>query len=166
MTILMGCAADKAPEAVADVYRTSESGLEDKIGTVSFADTDQGVLVKVNLSGLPKGEHGFHIHENPDCRPMMKEGKMEPALAAGGHFDPDHTGKHLGPHGHGHRGDMPALNADEAGHVTTQFYLPNVTVEEIKNRSVIVHAGGDNYSDEPLPLGGGGARIACGVIIK
>ncbi|MBF9200908.1 superoxide dismutase, partial [Acinetobacter baumannii] len=23
---------------------------------------------------------------------------------------------------------------------------------------------GDNYSDSPLPLGGGGARIACGVI--
>ena len=27
-----------------------------------------------------------------------------------------------------------------------------------------VHAGGDNYSDQPAPLGGGGARIACGVI--
>ncbi|MBV8452160.1 MAG: superoxide dismutase, partial [Deltaproteobacteria bacterium] len=26
------------------------------------------------------------------------------------------------------------------------------------------HAGGDNYSDTPLPLGGGGARLACGVI--
>ncbi|SSP59941.1 Cu/Zn superoxide dismutase [Acinetobacter baumannii] len=28
----------------------------------------------------------------------------------------------------------------------------------------MIHAGGDNYSDSPLPLGGGGARIACGVI--
>jgi Cu-Zn family superoxide dismutase len=28
----------------------------------------------------------------------------------------------------------------------------------------MVHTGGDNYSDTPAPLGGGGARIACGVI--
>jgi Cu-Zn family superoxide dismutase len=28
----------------------------------------------------------------------------------------------------------------------------------------MIHEGGDNYSDEPAPLGGGGARIACGVI--
>jgi Cu-Zn family superoxide dismutase len=28
----------------------------------------------------------------------------------------------------------------------------------------MVHVGGDNYSDKPKPLGGGGARFACGVI--
>jgi Cu-Zn family superoxide dismutase len=28
----------------------------------------------------------------------------------------------------------------------------------------MIHAGGDNYADQPAPLGGGGARIACGVI--
>jgi Cu-Zn family superoxide dismutase len=28
----------------------------------------------------------------------------------------------------------------------------------------MIHAGSDNYSDSPKPLGGGGARIACGVI--
>jgi superoxide dismutase, Cu-Zn family len=28
----------------------------------------------------------------------------------------------------------------------------------------MIHSGGDNYSDAPAPLGGGGARIACGVI--
>jgi len=27
----------------------------------------------------------------------------------------------------------------------------------------MIHAGGDNYSDQPEPLGGGGGRIACGV---
>jgi Copper/zinc superoxide dismutase (SODC) len=34
---------------------------------------------------------------------------------------------------------------------------------DVKGRSVMIHAGGDNYSDQPAPLGGGGARIACGV---
>jgi Cu-Zn family superoxide dismutase len=28
----------------------------------------------------------------------------------------------------------------------------------------MIHAGGDNYSDHPEKLGGGGARIACGVV--
>jgi Cu-Zn family superoxide dismutase len=28
----------------------------------------------------------------------------------------------------------------------------------------MIHEGGDNYSDKPKPLGGGGARIACGVV--
>jgi Cu-Zn family superoxide dismutase len=28
----------------------------------------------------------------------------------------------------------------------------------------MVHAGGDNHSDHPAMLGGGGARMACGVV--
>jgi Cu-Zn family superoxide dismutase len=28
----------------------------------------------------------------------------------------------------------------------------------------MIHAGGDNHADHPAPLGGGGARMACGVI--
>ena len=28
----------------------------------------------------------------------------------------------------------------------------------------MIHVGGDNHSDHPKPLGGGGGRLACGVI--
>lgn len=28
----------------------------------------------------------------------------------------------------------------------------------------MIHAGGDNHSDHPLPLGGGGGRIVCGIV--
>jgi len=28
----------------------------------------------------------------------------------------------------------------------------------------MVHVGGDNHSDHPEKLGGGGARMACGVV--
>jgi Cu-Zn family superoxide dismutase len=41
---------------------------------------------------------------------------------------------------------------------------PRLKVADIKGRSLMIHAGGDNYSDLPVKLGGGGARIACGVI--
>jgi Cu-Zn family superoxide dismutase len=41
---------------------------------------------------------------------------------------------------------------------------PRITnVSTLRGHAVVIHAGGDNYSDVP-PLGGGGARIACGVI--
>ena len=35
---------------------------------------------------------------------------------------------------------------------------------QLAGKALMIHAGGDNYSDEPKPLGGGGARVACGVI--
>lgn len=38
------------------------------------------------------------------------------------------------------------------------------TLSQIKGRALMIHAGADNHSDMPKPLGGGGDRVACGVI--
>jgi superoxide dismutase, Cu-Zn family len=35
---------------------------------------------------------------------------------------------------------------------------------QLKGKALIIHAGGDTYCDQSTPLGGGGARIACGII--
>jgi Cu-Zn family superoxide dismutase len=84
--------------------------------------------------------------------------------STGGHYDPAHTKKHLGPLSTaGHRGDLPVLVVDSRGDATEAVTAPHLTVAEIRG-SIMVHAGGDNYSDTPASLGGGGARIACGVI--
>ncbi|MBQ8482530.1 MAG: superoxide dismutase family protein [Alphaproteobacteria bacterium] len=165
MTILTGY-TNAFAQASTDIYLTDNKETTEKIGSINFNDSEKGLRVDVDLHNLPGGEHGFHIHENPDCSASPdKDGNMQPALAAGGHYDPDKTGKHLGPHKHGgHRGDLPALNVTEDGIVKTTFYISDLTVAEIKNRSLIIHAGGDNYEDTPMPLGGGGARIACGII--
>ena len=163
--LLTGC-NNCQPDARSDVYLTTTSGMGQKIGEVSFADTPSGLLVKVNLHNLPAGEHGFHIHEKPSCdADIDAKGSLQPALKAGGHYDPDKTGRHMGPNQHGgHKGDLPVLNVSKDGTIKTSFTVPNLKVQEIKNRSIMIHAGGDNYSDSPLALGGGGARIACGVI--
>ena len=50
------------------------------------------------------------------------------------------------------------------GKATKAVVVPHLTVSDVKSRSIMIHAGGDNYSDQPAPLGGGGARIACGVV--
>jgi Cu-Zn family superoxide dismutase len=89
---------------------------------------------------------------------------VAPAGGAGGHLDPDKTGMHMGPMGKGHLGDLPFLTVDGAGTDDEQLVAPRITdVSALKGRTLVIHAGGDNYSDTP-PLGGGGARIACGVI--
>ena len=136
MVILSACHTQDN-KAISEVYLTQTEGRGKKIGEVQFSDSPQGLLVDVNLHDLPPGEHGFHIHENASCAAAEDEnGNLQPALAAGGHYDPEHTGKHLGPHGHGHLGDLPALNVSADGSVNTSFYLPQLTVDKIKNRSI------------------------------
>ena len=39
-----------------------------------------------------------------------------------------------------------------------------MTAADVAGRSLMIHAGGDNYADAPKPLGGGGNRMVCGVI--
>jgi superoxide dismutase, Cu-Zn family len=147
------------------VNAINDSGIGAKIGTVRLSDTKDGLMLKPNLKGLPPGSHGFHIHVNPSCAPANgPNGQPAAGFAAGGHFDPANTGKHLGPLGEGHKGDLPVLVVDDNGMAKKPVIAPHLKLADVHGRSIMIHAGGDNYSDQPAPLGGGGARIACGVI--
>lgn len=154
-----------AADTSVKLYEALPTGQGKEIGTVTISQTADGLQFKADLHGLPAGEHGFHVHENGSCAPGEQDGKIVPALAAGGHFDPSHSKHHMGPEGEGHLGDLPFLTADADGNVRETVMAPRLkTLDEIKGRALMVHVGGDNYSDEPKPLGGGGARLACGVI--
>ncbi|CAG2155623.1 unnamed protein product [Oppiella nova] len=84
---------------------------------------------------------------------------MGAALAAGGHFNPQKTGH--GTPNDGHMGDLPVLNVDSNGNAKTTLIAPRLKLADIQGLAIMIHAGGDNYSDHPKPLGGGGDRIAC-----
>ncbi|MDY4347463.1 superoxide dismutase [Cu-Zn] SodC [Pectobacterium brasiliense] len=142
------------------------TGTGGSIGEVSIAETPYGLLFTPNLKGLEAGIHGFHVHENASCEPAEQDGKPIPALAAGGHLDPEKTGKHLGPYNdQGHLGDLPGLVVNADGTSTYPILAPRIkSLSEVKNHALMVHVGGDNYADTPAKLGGGGARMACGVI--
>ena len=131
-------------------------------GEVVAVQTEHGVAFFPNLKGLAPGIHGFHIHENPDC------GKTDKGLGmkAGGHWDPENTTNHsLAWDSKGHKGDLPALYVDADGKATNPVLAPKIKdINEIKKHALMIHAGGDNHSDHPAALGGGGARMACGVI--
>lgn len=132
---------------------------------VKIEETQYGLLFTPQLKSLPPGIHGFHVHQNGSCASAMKDGKPSAAEAAGGHFDPAKTGKHLGPYGNGHLGDLPAIYVNADGTATYPVLAPRIKkLSEIDGHALMVHAGGDNHADMPAPLGGGGARMACGVI--
>lgn len=141
-----------------------EKGIGVAVGSVVATDSPYGLVLTPALHGLPPGLHGFHVHQNPSCHPQEKEGKLVPALAAGGHLDPAGSNKHGEPWGDGHLGDLPPLYVDTAGHAVQPVLAPRLKVADLAGRSLMVHAGGDNHADHPAPLGGGGMRVACGAI--
>jgi superoxide dismutase, Cu-Zn family len=164
LALMVVSAAQAASERVT-VHKIDANGVGPAIGTLQLRDTKQGLRIVPHLAGLPPGQHGFHVHDKPDCGPGMQNGTMAAGFAAGGHYDPMHTGKHLGPNStEGHRGDLPVLVVDAKGAAHVAVLAPHLTVQEVKGHSIMIHVGGDNYSDQPLPLGGGGARIACAVV--
>lgn len=126
------------------------------IGEIIAEQTKYGLLLIPKLHSLPPGPHGFHIHTYGNCD--------NNGQAAGGHLDPKETNQHKGPYDDsGHLGDLPVLYVDKNGNATIPVLAPRLELSEIQGHSVIIHAGSDNYSDDPHPLGGGGGRLACGV---
>jgi Cu-Zn family superoxide dismutase len=139
-------------------------GIIKLVGNIEITESSYGLVFTPLLSDLPPGLHGFHMHQNPSCLAMEKDGQMVTALAAGGHFDPLKTEKHDYPWADGHLGDLPALYVDASGMANQAVLAPRLKMNDISNHALMIHTGADNHSDHPLPLGGGGARIACGII--
>jgi len=140
-------------------------------GTVEFNEYQvaNGGLIQVvyNLQGVPPGTHGVHVHSVGRCDP--------PTFAsAGGHFDP-------GPAGNGdpdlnhpyHSGDLPNIVANATGAVaatsyTTRFNLGGpLSPLDADGAAIVIHQNPDTYQTGTKGQGvGGGAAIACGVIVK
>lgn len=146
------------------VNLVTEQGVGSDVGRIVVTETPYGVVFTPDLEGLPPGMHGFHVHANPSCAAKDMDGKPTAAGAAGGHLDPEGAGRHGAPWGDGHLGDLPPLYVDTDGQATQPVLAPRLKLADLKGRSVMVHTGGDNFSDQPSKLGGGGSRIACGII--
>lgn len=150
---MLGITVSHAAQVTSTVYATNDD--KNSLGHVIFRDTPFGLLVSPDLNSLPAGLHGLHLHQHANCG--------DHGTSAGAHFDPQNTNGHQGPYGEGHLGDLPVLYVDSNGKANTPTLAPRLKTTDLKGLSVMIHAGGDNYSDNP-PLGGGGAREACGVI--
>lgn len=162
--LFLAASSAQAESLSIPINRVDAAGLGDPVGVILASDGPEGLVLAPRLTGLPPGPHGFHLHEFPSCAPKEQDGKPVAALAAGGHFDPDKTGAHRGPFEHGHRGDLPVLVVAADGTSGSPLLAPHLKLSDLYGHALVIHAGGDSYTDQPLPLGGGGARLACGVI--
>jgi Cu-Zn family superoxide dismutase len=130
-------------------------------GTASLSTTTTGVLIEVEVTGLPvESWVAFHVHETGTCDHATGH------ESAGGHFNP-------GDKQHGfkvvegaHAGDMPNQYVGADGTLRAQVLNAAVTLDEtaagIKGRALMVHAKADDFVTQPS--GGAGDRLACGVI--
>ena len=144
-------------EAVATLSPTEGNDVS---GQVTFSETEDGVLVVAEVTGLAEGMHGFHVHETGDC-------SAPDASSAGDHFNPTDA-----PHGapdaaasERHVGDLGNLEAGADGtarYERTDMVLTLGGPSSIMGKAVIVHAGQDDFSSQPS--GDAGNRLACGVI--
>lgn len=156
--------AASAVETTVTLHLAQADGPGAAVGTVRIVETRYGLAFYPQLTGLPPGLHGFHVHENGTCAPSTQDGKVIPAGAAGGHLDPLGSKHHGEPWGDGHLGDLPPLYVSNDGIAGNPVLAPRLKLSDVLHHALMVHAGGDNHSDQPAPLGGGGARVACGVI--
>lgn len=164
--VLMGCSTTTTTQEKSKfvkMHAVSAQGIGKELGTVELRNNAAGLVIHTQLQQLPAGERGFHIHEKGSCAAAEKDGKMVAALAAGGHFNPKNVPHHGTPLT-GHLGDLPALSVASDGTAKVTVIAPRLTLAQVEGLALMIHAGGDNYADHPKPLGGGGERIACGII--
>ena len=147
-------AADGATASLNDA-----SGNE--VGKATLTNTPSGVLIRLDLTKLPAGEHAFHIHATGKCEPPDFK-------SAGPHFNPDTT-KHGFENPEGpHAGDMPNLFVPGDGKLSLEVLNPGASLSgeaallDADGAALVIHAGADDYQTDPA--GNAGDRIACGVI--
>ena len=152
-----------ATPALADSIATLHDAGGTAIGKATLTQTPNGVLLRVDATGIAKGEHAFHIHETGKC-----DGG-DGFKSAGGHFALEHEHGYqveAGPH----PGDMPNVQVHADGLFAIEFINPAVSLQEGKpgylfdadGSALVIHAKADDYRSQPS--GDAGDRIACGVI--
>lgn len=155
--LALGSPALAAESATASLKDASGN----EVGKAALTDTPNGVLIRLDLTGAPAGEHAFHIHAVGKCEPPDFK-------SAGPHFNPG-AAKHglENPEGP-HAGDMPNLHVPGDGRLSIEVLNQAVTLGgksallDEDGAALVIHAGADDYRTDPA--GNAGDRIACGII--
>jgi Cu-Zn family superoxide dismutase len=133
-------------------------------GTATLTESSRGLLVRLDLKGLPPGWHGLHFHEKGDC-------SAADFTSAGGHVHAVNPATHglLNPEGND-SGDLPNILIAADGTASVELFSSFVSLKaagrpvlmDADGSAVVVHANPDDYKAQPI--GNAGGRIACGVV--
>lgn len=151
------------------LHKVTATSVEDPAVGRASANRSNGqlrILVQVNVgSGLAAGEHGVHIHANPDCDPGPANATATTNVAAGkagAHWNPTNA-----KHGQ-HAGDLGniAIGGDGSGTLTVTSFVVLLSLERghaysVRGHSVVVHAQRDDGATDPS--GNSGGRALCAV---
>lgn len=128
------------------------------LGEIVGFEQNDGVQLKVYLTKLPAGKHGFHIHTAGDLR-------GEGCQGACAHWSKE-PAEH-GDYGNGHTGDLGNIAPGPDGEFKRTYFLKGVTIDELWGRTIIVHADEDDLGrgghDDSKITGHSGKRIACAI---
>lgn len=137
-----------------------------KAGTAQLYETPSGVLIRLEVRGLPKKQWvALHAHEHGACSPH--DGNK----AAGGHFNP--TGAQHGYMAPGgpHAGDLPNQQVGADGVLRAEVFAPTLSLggagratSDLVGRTLMIHAKADDYVSQPA--GDSGDRLACAPIVR
>lgn len=133
-------------------------------GTIFFTEEPgKDVILTGQITGLPKGLHGFHVHQYGD----LSNG----CASTGGHFNPFgkvHGGKYAAIR---HVGDLGNIDVDSSGNYNLNMEDNFVSLSgenSVFGRAVVIHAKGDDMgrggNEGSLKTGNAGSRLACCII--
>lgn len=133
------------------------------VGEARFLRDGDAIRMIVEVTALPAGTHGIHLHTTGLC-------EAPGFTSAGGHLNPGKR-QHgaMNPMG-SHLGDLPNLEVATDGHGSLSMVLPGsagaveADLFDADGTAVVVHAGPDDYKSDPS--GNSGGRIACGVVAR
>jgi superoxide dismutase, Cu-Zn family len=133
------------------------------IGTATFWQGANALVIRINLSGLPRGAKGLHLHKTGTCD------AADGFKTAAGHIHGGAAASHGLLHPAGPEwGDLPNLIVPKSGKVEVELATTLVRLTgpggilDDDGASLVIHANPDDHFSQPI--GGAGPRIACGVI--
>ena len=139
----------------------------DTVGQATFQQGAQGVLITIEMDGLPDtatGWHGAHLH-------MIGECSNADFTSSGGHINP--SGRQhglLNPDGPDNA-DLANVYVHSDGTMRAQLYTTRVSLDgrmgvpglfDEDGSAIVFHDNQDDHITQPI--GGAGARHVCGVL--
>jgi Cu-Zn family superoxide dismutase len=117
-----------------------------------------GIMLRINASGIPAGQHGVHLHSVGKC-------EAPKFTSAGPHWNPtEKKHGHRNPAGY-HMGDLGNLGVGADGKLVVALLVPEATLDGIRDAdgtALVLHAKADDEVTDPS--GNSGDRVACAVL--